>query len=252
MKSKIGIVKMKRTLGLLLASACFASEFGQTMAQETLVVQYGVANRTVEGFRETRTLRVEKDSEHLKIDFPFGDDDLLNWVRIPEGLTKVHTLEIDTVGVVLDQSTFELSISLPKDIGKDAEWPPRFRINLSLLYILEVHEEMGPFTVITGSAPLPLRIPSAKDLIRNQEPNDDGVFRISPHYGVKTIEVHGVSPRIWLNRREGGVEIAWDRGQLQSAPSIDGPWTDITFDDTRRLFLRSSSPTEFFRVKPQE
>ena len=52
------------------------------------------------------------------------------------------------------------------------------------------------------------------------------------------------------NRQEGGVEIVWDRGQLQSAPSIDGPWTDITFDDTCRLFLRSSSPAEFFRVKP--
>ena len=36
----------------------------------------------------------------------------------------------------------------------------------------------------------------------------------------------------------------------QSAPTINGPWKDITFDDTRRLFLRSSSPAEFFRVKP--
>ena len=103
-----------------------------------------------------------------------------------------------------------------------------------------------------------VRIPSAKDLIRNREPDDDGVFRIPMRMNSNptpsqffTIEVHGVEPQIWLNCQEGGVEIVWDRGQLQSAPSINGPWTDITFDDTRRLFIRSSSPAEFFRVKPE-
>ena len=61
-----------------------------------------------------------------------------------------------------------------------------------------------------------------------------------------TIEVHGIAPRIWLPRQEDGVEIVWEAGPLQSAPIINGPWKNITFDDTRRLFLRSSSPAEFF------
>ena len=119
---------------------------------------------------------------------------------------------------------------------------------------------MVPFSLVIQdysdrSHYLPVRIPSAKNLIRNREPNDDGVFRIPMSSNPLnestefTIEVHGGEPQIWLNRQEGGVEIVWDR-QLQSAPSIDGPWTDITFDDTRRLFIRSSSPAEFFRVKP--
>ena len=117
---------------------------------------------------------------------------------------------------------------------------------------LQVHEDMGRF-LVAGY----IRIPAAKDLIRNREPDDDGVFRIPIPLGYEsdvkefTIEVHGVAPQIWVSRQEGGVKIVWDRGQLLSAPSIDGPWTDITFNDTRRLFLRSSSPAEFFRVKPE-
>lgn len=51
----------------------------------------------------------------------------------------------------------------------------------------------------------------------------------------------------WL---EDGIEIVWDEGTLQSAPTINGPWKDVAFDGTVRRLFRSSLPSEFFRVKP--
>ena len=248
-------MKIWKTI-IAMAAACFAGGFGETTAQETLDVHYTDSSGT------TYTLQVEKNVEVLE----FVD---LTSLTLPKGLTKLHTLEIDSQP---DGIVFQLtSLNLPKDIGKDADWP--FRLVLGnrgeegkeqneqrSIPLLAVHKDMRPFLLMyrflpnNGAFSFPIRIPAAKDLIRNREPDDDGVFRIDMSHifwrGVDVIEVHGVAPRMWLNRQEGGVEIVWDRGQLQSAPSIDGPWTDITFDDTRRLFLRSSSPAEFFRVKP--
>ena len=241
-------LNMKRIIALMLAIACFAGGFWETTAQETpetetLEIQYTDSNGN------SRTLQVEKDVKVLR----FRN---LKSLTLPDGLTKLHSLEID----IHDGSAFVLqSLKLPKDIGKDADWP--FRVVLGReISSLSVHKDMGPFLLIyrkrfggEGSFSLPTRIPSAKELIKDRTPESDGVFRIEAGnslLGASVIEVHGVPPRIWLNRQEGGVEIVWEAGPLQSAPTINGPWKDITFDDTRRLFLRSSSPAEFFRVKP--
>lgn len=243
---------MKQIIGILLAGACLCGGLWETTGQETqdsetLEVRYNDSGGT------TRTLQVEKDVEVLKFRYN------INELTLPEGLTKLHSLEIYNLSTTT--LTLQRSLTLPKDIGKDADWP--FRLVLGRPIPLRVHRDMGRFSLLVlnhwdnyNFFGVPLRIPSAKDLIRNREPDDDGIFRIPMNAGgiehklEFTIEVHGIPPQIWLNRREGGVEIVWDRSQLQSAPSIDGPWTDITFDDTRRLFLRSSSPAEFFRVKP--
>ena len=76
---------------------------------------------------------------------------------------------------------------------------------------MQVHKEMGQFSLWvknpTGESSrhfrLPIRIPAAKDLIRNREPDDDGVFRISMRENFIdgtgnefTIEIHGVDPQI--------------------------------------------------------
>ena len=247
---------MKRTLGLLLAAAFFAGGFweitGQEMPEpETLEIRYIL-------YGTSYTNQVAKDVGTLLFNHN------ITVLHLPEGLTKLHTLSIfepsDPSGS-LDLTR----LILPKDISKDADWP--LRVVIARFpdddFTLQVHKVYGQFSLVMAlnrsGHYLPVRIPSAKNLIRNREPDDDGVFRIPMSInpideGSRrfTIEVHGVEPQIWLNRQEGGVEIVWDRGRLQSAPSINGPWTDITFDDTRRIFLRSSSPAEFFRVKPQE
>ncbi len=134
----------------------------------------------------TYTLQVAKDVEVLE----FVD---LTSLTLPEGLTKLHTLEIDSRP---DGILFQLtSLNLPKDIGKDADWP--FRLVLGnrgeegkeqnerrSILLLAVHKDMRPFLLMyrflpnDGPFSFPIRIPAAKDLIRNREPDDDGVFRI--------------------------------------------------------------------------
>lgn len=240
---------------IAIASACLAGGLEEATAQETpepemLQIRYMIGDGSG---RDTIPrpffILVEKDIERLHIDdLPDVEgDNRLEHLILPEGLTKLHTLKIGNASHF--SST---TLKLPKDIGKDADWPFRLAIGWSELRELRVHGEMSPFEVFTTKDRIPTRISAAKELIKNRTPNADGLFiiRLNYYYGVKFIEVYGVDPQIWLNRQEGGVEIVWDRGTLQSAPSIDGPWTDITFDDTRRLFLRSSSPAEFFRVKP--
>ena len=74
-----------KTLGLLLASACFADEFWETTAQETLTIEYTLEG--VEGVRHE--LQVDADEEILEFkDIP------LTSLTLPEGLTRLRELEV--------------------------------------------------------------------------------------------------------------------------------------------------------------
>ena len=53
-----------------------------------------------------------------------------------------------------------------------------------------------------------------------------------------------------MRRLEDGIEIVWDEGTLQSAPTVNGPWKDVASGGTVRRLFRSSPFSEFFRVKP--
>lgn len=64
-----------------------------------------------------------------------------------------------------------------------------------------------------------------------------------------SIEYYRTQP-LSMRRLEDGIEIVWDEGTLQSAPSITGPWQDVASGGTVRRLFRSSLPAEFFRVKP--
>ena len=235
---------MKQIIGILLAVAFFAGGLWETTGQETQGPETLEVRYTQSGTSYTN--QVAKDIKVLRFDYRTTS------LNLPEGLTKLHTLEIDWLnGLNLPY------LELPKDIGKEADWP--FRLMLYRPITLRVHQAMGTFSLVarydasTTQLLEPIRIPSAQELIKNREPDDDGVFRIPYYYNFHhhfIIEVHGIAPRIWLTRQEDGVEIVWEAGPLQFAPTINGAWKDITFDDTRRLFLRSSSPAEFFRVKP--
>lgn len=147
---------------------------------------------------------------------------------------------------VRNSGNFNLTtLKLPKDIGIDASIP--FRLNTQdHLPILQLHKDMRAFYLFRGQNVL--RIPPMQDLIQNLEPDDDGLIR-TVFQGV-SIEVYGVPPRLMMKRRPDGVEISWKGGVLQSASSIDGPWKDVTYGAPRWLFLKSSQPAEFFRVKP--
>ena len=64
-----------------------------------------------------------------------------------------------------------------------------------------------------------------------------------------SIEYYRTQP-LSMRRLEDGIEIVWDEGILQSAPTINGPWKDVASGGTVCRLFRSSLPGEFFRVKP--
>lgn len=232
-----------------MAAACFAGGSWKTTGQETpeqetLEIQYTSSNS------DSSTFNVAKDIEVLRFEDPTS-------LTLLDGLTKLHTLIIDATnaGYPSDPPFNLVSLKLSKDLGKDADWPFRLMLRNQSSFSLSAHKEMSPFEV-TLIETMTIRISPAQDLIKNRPPEDDGVFRIPVDIShiiwriIGVIEVYDVPPRITITRKEDGVEIVWDRDTLQSDPTIDGPWKDVTFDETRCLFLRSSLPAEFFRVKP--
>ena len=64
------------------------------------------------------------------------------------------------------------------------------------------------------------------------------------------IEYYRTPQLLSMCRLEDGIEIVWDEGTLQSAPTVNGPWKDVASRGTVRRLFRSSPLTEFFRVKP--
>ena len=221
-----------KTLGLLLAAACFAGGFWQTMAQERLWIHY------TNGDRNDRSREVSSTSGNPGL-FEFVDSSYYS-VNLPAGMRHMVRLNIR------DSGSFNLTtLKLPKDIGIDASIPFRLKTG-NHLPILQLHKHMRAFYLFRGQNVL--RIPPMQDLIQNLEPDDDGLIRTVFH-GV-SIEVYGIPPRLTMKRRPDGVEISWKGGVLQSAPSINGPWQDVTYGAPRWLFLKSSQPAEFFRVKP--
>ncbi len=117
----------------MLAAACFTGGFWETTAQETPETETLEVRYTQSGTSYTN--QVAKDVKVLRFDFRITS------LNLPDGLTKLHSLEID----IHDGSAFALqSLKLPKDIGKDADWP--FRVVLGReISSLSVHKDMGPF-----------------------------------------------------------------------------------------------------------
>ena len=245
-------MKIWKTI-IALTAACLAGGLWETTAQETpepetLEVHYTDLGGTF------HTLQVEKDVEVLR----FNRFDSIRSLTLPEGLTKLHTLDIATV-------IFQLtSLKLPKDLGKEAEWTFRLMFGGETIPLLAVHKDMGRFLLFLpsgrrGGAGAPTRIPAAKELMRNRIPDVDGVFRIDQtdhHYlDVGVIEVYEFTPKPKITIRGNGIDIRWPEGILQSSPTINGPWKDVQLVRVhtlrvRRSFRSSSLPAEFFRVKP--
>ena len=249
---------MKRIITLLLAIACFAGGFWETKAQETTEPETLEIYYTKPTSGITHTMHVMKDVEVLR----FNDTSSLT---LPEGLTKLHTLEVDLFFFEGERKR----LKLPKDLAKDAEWTFRLVTNgltSSSVLSLAVHKDMGHFLLFLpsgrrgGVVAVPTRIPLAEKLIKNRIPDDDGVFRIDQtdhHYlGVGVIEVYGFNkPKITMKVLRNGivdVRCCEYEGILQSAPTINGPWKYVHPFPSRRARQRFfSSPAQFFRLKPE-
>ena len=252
-----------KTLKLILTAACLAGGFGETTGQETAepeMLEVHYTKPTNSTAHTMHVMQVEKDVEVLRF------ENLTN-LTLLEGLTKLHTLEVDLLFFEGERKR----LKLPKDLAKDAEWTFRLvisRLTSSSVLSLAAHKDMGRFLLFLpsgrrgGDGAVPTRIPAAKELIRNRLLTDDGVFRIDQadhHYlGVGVIEVYGFPPKMKITIRRNGIDVRCCEyeGILQSAPTINGPWKDVQpvrvhTLRVRRNFLRSSSPAEFFRVKPE-
>lgn len=166
-----------RTLGLLLAAACFAGGFWETTAQERLWIHYTDRNRN------DRSREVSSTSGNPGL-FEFVESSYYS-VNLPTGLRYMVWLN------VRDSSSFNLTtLKLPKDIGIDAYIPFRLKTE-NHLPILQLHKDMRAFYLFRGQNVL--RIPPMQGLIQNLEPDDDGLIRTVFH-GV-SIEVYGIPQR---------------------------------------------------------
>ena len=115
-----GLVKFWK-LSLALAAACFAGEFWQTTAQETLTVEY-----TLEGVRHE--LQVDADEEVLEF-----ENIPLTSLTLPEGLTRLRELTVNSGSLtnlslpneVVDLRNLAISdnrltaLKLPEDLARD-------------------------------------------------------------------------------------------------------------------------------------
>ena len=147
MKSKIGIVKMKRTLGLLLAAACFAGGFGKTTAQETLEIQYKSESHSdiLQVNANVKTLKFRGGLGLISLILPEGLTELeeiylhnqrLTSLTLPEGLSNLRSLNLSEnnqlTNLTLPEGLVNLSfldlgdtplatLKLPKGLGKNVE-----------------------------------------------------------------------------------------------------------------------------------
>ena len=206
-------MKRHKTFRLLLAAAaCFAGEFWQTTAQETLTVEYTLEG--VEGVRHE--LQVDADEEVLKFEnipltsltLPEGLTRLreleviMGWpggtmpnLILPEGLRSLERLHLWNCGltnltlpkglVMLDWLVIHnhsdipslTSLKLPEDFGKNAKRQINLLLNPSTER-LSVHKTMKEFKLNRFDGGGEFDFPSARRLIKNRKPDSDGVFRI--------------------------------------------------------------------------
>ena len=314
-------IKFWKTI-IALAAACFAGGFWETMAQETaepemVEVRYtrwnGVQYRDLVS---ARTFQIRKDIASLRLGGRIVE------LILPEGLTKLRTLLFGFANDdKLRERNYPLLLTLPKDIGKDADgdlkveisdydWGAftlRAHINTKPLQMAfpfqdrvapfrgrvanlsgftDFHDRSTHYDIMAsrdiwscgpgedGFLTCFERIPvvnSVRELVKNREPDDDGVFRIPAAFlstdsleELVTIEIFEFQPTLTMHPKAGGMTIGWKSGTLQRALRIEGPWEDIPVDDPSldvmsgkitegriRIFLRPPFlPSKFFRIKP--
>ena len=213
-------MKIWKTI-IALASACFAGGFWETTAQETLTIEYTLEG--VEGVRHELQVDADEEIlefenipltsltlpegltrlRELKVNFfgfsPWGS---MTNLTLPEGLKSLEKLELWNCGLTnltLPKGLVRMrylviteardippltSLKLPEDFGKNAT----LQIHLFLEHSTErlsVHKNMKEFRLRRyGPNFENFDFPPARELIRNREPDSDGVFRIQSRHSL--------------------------------------------------------------------
>lgn len=267
---------------IALVAACFCDGEMETMGQETLTVQY------TEEDGSFHTLLVEEDVEFLDFEgssltnltLPAGLSNLkelnlignrLTGLILPEGLSSLKTLD-------LTHNFYLASLTLLESLPSLETLKLRGNrlTNLVLPAGLRSLELLGIRDLQLTNLTLPEGLSSLENIYLHKTPlsrllvpyrmntddltihywydgNPQTVSRLFAHIstdGPFRIEYYRTPQLLSMRRLEDGIEIVWDEGTLQSAPSIAGPWQDVASDGTVRRLFRSSLPAEFFRVKP--
>ncbi len=263
---------------IALASACFCGEEMETSGQETLTVQY------TEEDGSFHTLLVEEDVEFLD----FEGSSLTN-LTLPAGLSNLKELNLignRLTGLILPEGLLSLKrlILGPEDWGKVVSvdflsgclsWNsiPGIKYQLQgqrfetgpwdgIKEVIAVSTQTEDCSPSTWGIYQAVRVVEFQKTTHLQVPwrmnNYDWEiifagrwkpFEEIPPSAPFRIEYYRTQP-LSMRRLEAGVEIVWDAGTLQSAPTVNGHWKDVASRGTVRRLFRSSPLTEFFRVKP--
>ena len=186
------------------------------------------------------------------------DQNRLTNIVFPEGLTSLEVLHLQ-----VNQLT---NIVLPKGLSNLKQ----LRLSENQLTTLTLPEGLTSLKDLRLPQVVLLRVPSGMNTNYLDISITRGWSTKSKRFGrwleegesvdpPFRIEFYGSSapdepdepspPRLSYRRLANGLELSWEGGTLQSAPTIIGPWQDVgSSGGAFKLF--SSSPAEFFRVKP--
>ena len=74
-------------------------------------------------------------------------------------------------------------------------------------------------------------------------PHGTDIYQLVPNPSFRIISYH-----LEIRRAGNGLDLSWEEGTLQSAPTVNGPWQDV--NESSPLRVSPSLSAEFFRVKP--
>ena len=294
-----------KIFGLLLAAACFAGGLGKTMAQETLKVEY-----TLKGIDGVRHEYTHDGSEELSLQIPkiasikmVGESQSLRVLRIGardgsttltnvsiasslSGLERLHIYGEGIKAITIPNGMVSLwdlvlnktaitRLTIPDDCGAQNKGIEHRK------FLIRTHSRVKTLSVglyitefkwhrYTG---YDFEFPTSEEMVRNMQPDNDGVFRVYSRpttiagemvavdddgtYWIEskipaTLEIRGApkTNSLTMEVKADGLELTWIAGTLQHALLVTGPWVDVPTGDDRRHFIRSPHPYGFFRIKP--
>ena len=164
-------------------------------------------------------------------------------LTLPEGLSNLEELNLE--GSQLTNLTLPEGLSNLKRLNLESSDPTQLK--LPKLLRVPAGMNIDNLRIVFTLNFWRRKEANAKWWIENGELQDPSI----------RIEFYGASPpsppdepsppRLSYRRLANGLELSFEGGTLQSAPTITGPWQDVGSSGSA-FHLFSSSPAEFFRV----